>query len=44
MSLIENDFVFNNGDKTYFSCHKAALKRNGSNIKSPDWLKNKKPN
>ena len=42
--LIESDFIFNNGGKTYFSCNKATLKRNGSNIKSLDWLQNKKPN
>ena len=40
-SLKCNDFIFHNYI-IYFGCHKTTLKRGGSNIKYPDWLKNKK--
>ena len=36
------DFVFDYADFLYCKCHKINLKRDGSYIDSPDWIKNKK--
>ena len=36
-----SDFVFNSVDLSYYHLHKISLKRGGSYIDSPKWLKNK---
>ena len=37
----DSNFVFESVDLLYYSLHKITLKRGGSYIKSPEWLKNK---
>ena len=38
----DSNFVFESVDLLYYSLHKITLKRGGSYIKSPEWLKNKR--
>ena len=38
----DSSFVFESVDLLYYSLHKKALKRGGSYIKSPEWLRNKR--
>ena len=37
-----SEFVFDGVDSLYYKLHKISLKRRGSYIDSPEWLKNKK--
>ena len=37
-----NAFVFDYVKLLYYKCHKTNLNRGGSDIGSPDWIKNKK--
>ena len=37
-----SEFVFDSIDLLCYSLHKIALKRGGSYIKSPEWLRNKR--
>ena len=37
-----SNFVFDLVDLLYYKFHKISLNRGGSNINSPDWIKNKK--
>ena len=37
----DSNFVFESVDLLYYSLHKITIKRGGSYIKSPEWLKNK---
>ena len=37
-----SEFVFDYVYLLYYKCHKINLKRGGSYIDSPDWIKNKK--
>ena len=37
-----SEFAFHNVDSFYYKLHKISLSRGGSNIDSPEWLKNKK--
>ena len=37
-----NEFAFDSVDLLYYRLHKISLNRRGSNIDSPQWLKNKK--
>ena len=37
-----SEFVFNSVDLLHYNLHKISLNRDGSNIDSPNWLKNKK--
>ena len=37
-----SDFVFENVDLLYYSLHKTRLRRDGSYIKSSEWLTNKR--
>ena len=37
-----SEFVFDYVELLYYNCHKINLKRSGSYIHSPDWIKNKK--
>ena len=41
-SMGESRFIFDRADLLYYSREKTSLKRSGSYIKSPKWLKNKK--
>ena len=36
------EFVFESVDLLYYSFHKITLKRSGSYVKSPEWLRNKR--
>ena len=38
----DSNFVFESVDLLYYSPHKITLKRGGSCIKSPEWLRNKR--
>ena len=38
----ESEFIFENVDLLYYYFHKVDMKRSGSYIKTPEWLKNKK--
>ena len=38
----ESEFVFDSVDLLYYHLQKISLKRDGSNVDSPKWLKNKK--
>ena len=38
----ESNFVFESVYLLYYSLHKTTLKRGGSYIKSPEWLRNKR--
>ena len=38
----DSNFVFESVDLLYYSLHKITLKRGGSYIKSPEWVRNKK--
>ena len=38
----DSDFVFDRVNLLYYKCHKIHLKRGGSYIDSPDWIRNKK--
>ena len=38
----ESKFIFNCVDSLYYKLQKIRLKRGGSYIDSPEWLKNKK--
>ena len=42
-SMKDNEFVFDYFQLLYYKCHKINPNRDGSNIDSPDWIKNKKP-
>ena len=37
----DSNFVFESADLLYYNLHKKTLKRDGSYVKSPEWLKNK---
>ena len=37
-----SDFIFDSVQLIYFKCHKVNLRRGGSYIDSPDWMKKKK--
>ena len=37
-----SDFIFDSFQRLYCKCHKINLKRGGSYIEFPDWIKNKK--
>ena len=39
-----SEFVFDNVDLLHYNLNIISLKRGGSNIYSPKWLKNKKSN
>ena len=41
-SMKENDFVFDYVESLHYIFHKIDLKRSGSYIEAPDWIKNKK--
>ena len=41
-SMKGSEFVFDGVDSLYYKLHKISLKRGGSYIDSPKWLKNKK--
>ena len=41
-SIKGSEFVFDGVDSLYYKLHKINLKRGGSYIDSPEWLKNKK--
>ena len=41
-SMKGNEFVFDGVDSLYYKLHKISLKKGGSYIDSPEWLKNKK--
>ena len=41
-SMKGSEFVFDGVDSLYYKLHKISLKRGGSYIDSPEWLKNKK--
>ena len=41
-SMKGSEFVFDSVDSLYYKLHKIGLKRGGSYIDSPEWLKNKK--
>ena len=43
-SMRRSDFVCNSIDLLYYHIQKIGLKRGGSYIDSPEWLKNKKSN
>ena len=43
-SMRESEFVPDNIDLLYYHLQKIGLKRGGSYIDSPEWLKNKKSN
>ena len=38
----KSEFVFDSIDSLRYNLHKISLNRSGSNIDSPEWLKNKK--
>ena len=38
-SMRGSEFVFNNVDLLYYHLHEISLKRGGSNVDSPKWLK-----
>ena len=38
----KSEFVFDSVDSLRYNLHKISLNRGGSNIDSPEWLKNKK--
>ena len=35
-----SDFIFDSVQLLYYKCHKINIKREGSYIDSPDWIKN----
>ena len=37
-----SSFIFDCVHLLYYKCHKKSFKQSGSNIDSPDWIKNKK--
>ena len=37
-----SDFIFDCVSLLYYKCHKINFKLSGSNIDSPDWIKEKK--
>ena len=41
-SMRGSEFVFRSVDQLHYKCHKISLKRVGSNIDSPEWLKKQK--
>ena len=41
-SMRGSEFVFNNVDLLYYHLHEISLKRSGSYVDSPKWLKNKR--
>ena len=41
-SMRGSEFIFDYVELLYYNCHKINLKRGGSYIHSPDWIKNKK--
>ena len=41
-SMSGSDFIFDSVQLIYFKCHKVNLRRGGSYIDSPDWMKKKK--
>ena len=41
-SMKGSDFIFNSVHLMYYKCHKVNIKRGGSYIDSPDWIKKKK--
>ena len=41
-SIRGSDFIFESVQLLYYKCHKINLKRGGSYIDSPDWIKKKK--
>ena len=41
-SMTGCEFVFNNVDLLYYHLHKISLKKGGSYVDSPKWLKNKR--
>ena len=42
-SMKGSEFLFNHVHLLYYKCHKINPNHSGSNIDSPDWIKNKKP-
>ena len=44
ISMRVSDFMFDCVHLLYFNCHKTNVKRGGSYIDSPDWIKSKKNN
>ena len=44
ISMRVSDFMFDCVHLSYFNCHKTNVKRGGSYIDSPDWIKSKKSN
>ena len=43
-SVISSDFIFDYVNLLHCKCHKINLKRSGSYIDSPDWIKKQKSN
>ena len=41
-SMQRSEFVFEGVDSLYYKLHKISIKREGSYIDSPEWLRNKK--
>ena len=41
-SIAGSDFIFNYVNLFHYKCHEIYLKRGGSYIDSPDWIKSKK--
>ena len=37
-----SDFIFHTVQLSYYKCHKGGFRSGGSNINSPDWIKQKK--
>ena len=37
-----SSFIFNHVDLLHYRCRKVNLKRGGSHVDSPDWIKTKK--
>ena len=37
-----SEFVFDYVQLLYYKCHKTSFNRDGSYIRSPDWINNKK--
>ena len=42
ISMRCSSFIFDCVHLLYYKCHKKSFKKSGSNIDSPDWIKNKK--
>ena len=41
-SMRGSEFVFDYVQLLYYKCHKTSFNRDGSYIRSPDWINNKK--